>query len=97
MLIIAFKCVITGPLQAPNSALCRRSCQLTEDSKYQYDGGRTYRYDFETESSVHVNKIQGKQVQLKWSAEVDLHFQSPCEVTLEIKNPLIHGSRKLHY
>ncbi|KAF2362298.1 Lipid transport protein N-terminal [Trinorchestia longiramus] len=72
-------------LQTVSSQQCRRSCVVSDVSKLRYMSGFTYEYELESESSVRVSDIESQQVQLRWSAAVELSFESPCEVSLQLK------------
>ena len=73
---------------------CSRKCPPTATNKYHYVAGKTYQYEIKSESLIKVNTIKEPQATLKWSAKADLSFKSPCEVSLDIKDPQIEGEGK---
>ncbi|XP_047739792.1 vitellogenin-like [Hyalella azteca] len=79
-----------GPLQTSPSRECRRRCAHSEVAKLSYIPGMTYEYELHSEFSVRMTNVS-QEAELEWSATVALHVESPCEVVIEIKEPIVQG------
>ncbi|RXG51424.1 Vitellogenin [Armadillidium vulgare] len=91
VLFTIFGTVITESTSSASFPRCVSECAVTGLQKLYYVPGYTYSYKYKGSSQVTVEGIEGATTDLQWEVEADLHWTSPCDVVLHLKNPVLNG------
>jgi len=77
--------------QRSPSTECRRNCPVSPLQKLSFQQGKTYLYQLQSQQHVKVDGISQQEAQLQWSADVQLTYETPCQVSLRVLNPRLQG------
>merc|ERR1711970_294890 len=95
LLLLALVAVATAAPSWTNTASaggpkCQTTCPISPSSKFHYQPGTTYIYDYTSASSLQTPNMKTiDQGQMNWSAKVHVHYRTACEVVVEIREPKV--------
>lgn len=90
--LVALLVLVPSSLAAPrqsSSSVCSPTCKTSHDAKLRYEGGKSYTYNFESESITQVTGSTSENSKLKVKGQLVLEATSQCDFVLTIKDASI--------
>ena len=73
-----------GPVANRGRTQCASSCRATD--KFQYEPGKTYTYDYETQVTSKIHEDAIEHAKLRMTATAEFSVLAPCEIVLKVIN-----------
>lgn len=84
--------ILEEAFSQPRIPTCSTECAVSGLQKIFHIPFNTYTYHYTGRSEVIVKGTPDGKVDLNWSLYVDLSWVTPCDVIIELRNPLVMGS-----
>ncbi|XP_014669654.1 PREDICTED: apolipophorins-like [Priapulus caudatus] len=78
-----------GPVRQDNiqgGEICATSCAVLPDSKYNYEVGKSYVYNYEAETETAIHGVGNDATGLWFTAVVTIKVLQPCDMVLSLEN-----------
>jgi hypothetical protein len=75
--------VLAGPVSSRSRTQCASSCRATD--KFQYEPGKTYTYDYETQVTSRIHESSAEHAKLRMTATAEFSVLAPCEIVLKVR------------